>query len=142
VVLHFDPRASGSAARLFIVAFRRVARRAQAFQALAFSTFLIQILLDIDIAGQTSEFFVRLPSLDLSTGSRFRRAKRPERPPSRFLLLGVAFSLVGAWVGGEPADRLGVGIDDSAHLNAASSLSTPRAAEIPRSEKTSAKRIA
>jgi uncharacterized membrane protein len=36
---------------------------------------------------------------------------------------GVVLALGGAWLGGELVDRLGVGVDDGAHLNAPSSLS-------------------
>ena len=36
---------------------------------------------------------------------------------------GVATALVTAWLGGELVDRLGVAVDDGAHLNAPSSLS-------------------
>ena len=77
--------------------------------------------------------------------SWFLRRGGPEAPGTvafAFSFVGVTFSLVGAWLGGELADRLGVGVDDGAHLNAASSLSTPRAAEIPRTGNTSSKRIA
>lgn len=36
---------------------------------------------------------------------------------------GGALALVGGWLGGELVDRLGVGVDEGAHLNAPSSLS-------------------
>jgi uncharacterized membrane protein len=36
---------------------------------------------------------------------------------------GGALSAVGGWLGGELVDRLGVGVDDGAHLDAPSSLS-------------------
>ena len=36
---------------------------------------------------------------------------------------GVALALVTGWLGGELVDRLGVGVDDGAHLDAPSSLS-------------------
>ena len=36
---------------------------------------------------------------------------------------GVALALVGGWLGGELVDRLGIGVDPSAHPNAPSSLS-------------------
>jgi len=41
------------------------------------------------------------------------------------VLSGVAFALAGVtgWLGGELVDRLSVGVDDGAHLNAPSSLS-------------------
>jgi uncharacterized membrane protein len=35
---------------------------------------------------------------------------------------GATLSLVTGWLGGELVDRLGVGVDDGAHLNAPSSL--------------------
>ncbi len=37
-------------------------------------------------------------------------------------LLGIAAIVVTGWLGGEMVDRLGVGVDDGAHLNAPSSL--------------------
>lgn len=37
---------------------------------------------------------------------------------------GAALSLVTAWLGGELVDRLGVGVEDDAHLDAPSSLRT------------------
>ena len=40
-------------------------------------------------------------------------------------LVGLALSLVTGWLGGELVDRLGVGVDDGAHLDAPSSLSGP-----------------
>jgi uncharacterized membrane protein len=51
----------------------------------------------------------------------------PAAPPTLAIvaaLLGVALALVTGWLGGELVDRLGVGVDDGAHLNAPSSLST------------------
>lgn len=38
-------------------------------------------------------------------------------------LIGLALALVTGWLGGELVDRLGVGVDDGANLNAPSSLS-------------------
>lgn len=54
--------------------------------------------------------------------------RRPDpASPSAFALVlsyaAVAFALVTGWLGGELVDRLGVGVDDGAHLNAPSSLS-------------------
>src|ERR1041385_989043 len=37
--------------------------------------------------------------------------------------VAVVIALVGGWLGGELVDRLGVGVDDGANLNASSSLS-------------------
>ncbi len=45
--------------------------------------------------------------------------------------LGVVLALVTGWLGGELVDRLGVGIDNGAHLNAPSSLSGRPASERP-----------
>ncbi len=41
------------------------------------------------------------------------------------LLIGGALSLVTGWLGGELVDRLGVGVDEGANLDAPSSLSGP-----------------
>lgn len=43
--------------------------------------------------------------------------------------VGGALALVTGWLGGELVNRLGVGVDDGAHLNAPSSLSGRPAAE-------------
>lgn len=55
------------------------------------------------------------------------RGGRPDTAPttSLFLLEVVALGLgsVAGWLGGELVDRLGVGVDDGAHLDAPSSLS-------------------
>jgi uncharacterized membrane protein len=58
--------------------------------------------------------------------SWFLRRPGPDHPPATSLLLSliaVAMALVTAWLGGELVDRLGVGVDDGAHLNSPSSLS-------------------
>jgi uncharacterized membrane protein len=52
-------------------------------------------------------------------------------PSSGALVLSfaaVVVALVGGWLGGELVDRLGVGVDSGAHLNAPSSLSDKSAA--------------
>jgi hypothetical protein len=41
--------------------------------------------------------------------------------------VALALGTVAAWLGGELVDRLGVGVDDGAHLDAPSSLSGRRA---------------
>jgi uncharacterized membrane protein len=54
------------------------------------------------------------------------RRGNPEVPPTGAIvagLLGVVIALGTAWLGGELVDRLGVGVDDGAHLDAPSSLS-------------------
>jgi uncharacterized membrane protein len=45
-------------------------------------------------------------------------------------LLGVLLALVTGWMGGELVDRMGVGVDEGAHLNAPNSLSGRRASEV------------
>jgi uncharacterized membrane protein len=52
------------------------------------------------------------------------RAKQPARPGGAAWLSIGGFALAGvtAWLGGELVARLGVGIDDGAHLNAPNSL--------------------
>jgi uncharacterized membrane protein len=55
-----------------------------------------------------------------------RRGGVSSAPEPSALILGfggVALALVTGWLGGELVDRLGVGVDDGAHLNAPSSLS-------------------
>ena len=46
-------------------------------------------------------------------------------PPLAYVLsfVGIALALFTAWLGGELVDRLGVGVDEGANLNAPSSLS-------------------
>jgi uncharacterized membrane protein len=54
------------------------------------------------------------------------RRDTPATPPTEAIiagLLGAAITFVSAWMGGELVDRLGVGVDDGAHLDAPSSLS-------------------
>ncbi len=46
-------------------------------------------------------------------------------------LLGAGLGMVTGWLGGELVDRLGVGVDDGANLNAPSSLSGPAVRERP-----------
>jgi uncharacterized membrane protein len=61
----------------------------------------------------------------LFIGSWLRRRDLPEQPETAALVLsfaGAGISLITAWLGGELVDRLSVGVDDGAHLNAPSSL--------------------
>jgi uncharacterized membrane protein len=51
--------------------------------------------------------------------------RAPETLAVALALLGGGLSLVTGWLGGELVDRLGVGVDDGAHLDAPSSLSGP-----------------
>jgi uncharacterized membrane protein len=57
--------------------------------------------------------------------SWYLRRDTPTVPPTGAVvagLVGAGLSLVTAWLGGELVDRLGVGVDDGAHLDAPSSL--------------------
>ncbi len=59
------------------------------------------------------------------------RRDDPAAPPTEAVvagLLGAGLSIVTAWLGGELVDRLGVGVDDGAHLDAPSSLTRMPAA--------------
>jgi uncharacterized membrane protein len=60
-----------------------------------------------------------------ATSWLFRR-DNPAAPPTGAIvaaLLGLVLGAVTGWLGGELVDRLGVGVDDGAHLDAPSSLS-------------------
>jgi len=62
----------------------------------------------------------------LFVASWFVRHDRPARPVATALVLsfmGAGLALLTGWLGGELVDRLGVGVDDGAHLHAPSSLS-------------------
>jgi uncharacterized membrane protein len=62
----------------------------------------------------------------LFIGSFLMRRADPANPGGAALALSfiaVVIALVGGWLGGELVDRLGVGVDDGANLNAPSSLS-------------------
>jgi len=62
----------------------------------------------------------------LFAGSWWLRLVDRASPPALAVVLAVAgagLSLATAWLGGELVDRLGVGVDDGAHLDAPSSLS-------------------
>ena len=68
--------------------------------------------------------------LALFAASWWMRGNAPQAPGLAALALsfvGVALALVTGWLGGELVDRLGVGVDDGAHINAPSSLSSRRA---------------
>lgn len=64
--------------------------------------------------------------LGLFGASWVLRRPVPEKPgglPFALSLLGFSLAGVTGWLGGELVDRLGVGVDDGANLNAPSSLS-------------------
>jgi uncharacterized membrane protein len=61
--------------------------------------------------------------------SWWMRRDAPSIPSMLALALsfvGLGIALVTGWLGGELVDRLGVGVDDGAHVDAPSSLSTRR----------------
>ncbi len=75
--------------------------------------------------------------LALFVVSWLMRRGAPETPSLAAILLGVVgvgLALITSWLGGELVDRLGVGVDDGAHLNAPNSLSGRPASEIATSE--------
>src|SRR4051812_11763369 len=60
------------------------------------------------------------------------RRPSPTQPGTGALALsfaGVILALVSGWLGGELVDRLGMGVDDGAHLNSPNSLSGRPASE-------------
>lgn len=67
--------------------------------------------------------------LILFAGSWWMRKPTPLEPGYALTLsfTGVAVALVSGWLGGELVDRMGVGVDDGANLNAPSSLSKTNA---------------
>ena len=50
----------------------------------------------------------------------------PEVPALALAFLGGGLAMVTGWLGGELVDRLAVGVDDGAHVDAPSSLSARR----------------
>ncbi|HEX8195498.1 MAG TPA: DUF2231 domain-containing protein [Pyrinomonadaceae bacterium] len=70
--------------------------------------------------------------------SAYFRWGRATHEPDGFTLIlaltGFLLSLVTGWLGGELVDRLGVGVDDGANLDAPSSLSNKKASEQGTSE--------
>lgn len=66
----------------------------------------------------------------LFTGSWFLRWSDPAESGTLAYLCsyaGAGLALITGWLGGELVDRLGVGVDDGANLNAPSSLTLPGA---------------
>ena len=64
----------------------------------------------------------------LFAGSWFLRRDDPPRPETLAIVLAAAaaaLAMLTGWLGGELVDRLGVGVDDGANLDAPSSLSGP-----------------
>lgn len=68
----------------------------------------------------------------LFVGSWLLRWADPARPgtlPVVLSLAGAGLAMLTGWLGGELVERLGVGVDDGAHLNAPNSLSGRPASE-------------
>jgi uncharacterized membrane protein len=66
--------------------------------------------------------------MGLFGASWYLRKDNPGSPPDLALLLSLCGLFVGgvtAWLGGELVDRLGIGVDPGAHVNAPSSLTHP-----------------
>lgn len=63
----------------------------------------------------------------LFTAACLARTALPDLAPTGTVLviegMAIALALLGGWFGGELVDRLGVGVDDGANLNAPNSLS-------------------
>ena len=62
----------------------------------------------------------------LSFVYRGNNPRAPEGFAYAASFIGAGLALITGWLGGELVDRLAVGVDDGAHLNAPSSLSTRR----------------
>ncbi|HKP70679.1 MAG TPA: DUF2231 domain-containing protein [Pyrinomonadaceae bacterium] len=72
----------------------------------------------------------QLVAVLLFAGSWWLRNDLPERPEtvaSILSFLGAGMAAFGGWLGGELVERLGVGVDEGANLNAPSSLSSATA---------------
>jgi uncharacterized membrane protein len=54
--------------------------------------------------------------------SRRRNPRKPSAAAIALSVSGMALAVVTGWLGGELVDRLGVGVDEGAHLDAPSSL--------------------
>ena len=81
----------------------------------------------------------------LFIGSWLLRNSSAQNPSSTALALSfiaLALALVGGWLGGELVDRLGVGVDDGAHLDAPNSMSGRPARERTQSEARDFRRAA
>jgi uncharacterized membrane protein len=72
---------------------------------------------------------VNVVALVLFAISWLLRRDDPTTAALVFALAGLAVAAVGGWLGGELVNRLGVGVETGAHLNAPSSLSGRPASE-------------
>lgn len=66
----------------------------------------------------------------ISWALRYGNAGLPGTGAFVLSIVGVSLALVTGWLGGELVDRLAVGVDDGAHLDAPSSLSGRPAREV------------
>lgn len=68
----------------------------------------------------------------LSFVTRFMEPDAPPMLASALAFIGAALGAVTGWLGGELVDRLGVGVDDGAHVNSPSSLTKLPASDVHR----------
>jgi uncharacterized membrane protein len=67
--------------------------------------------------------FLMVALFILSWSGRYGDPAAFQRGPLAISAIGIALALASGWLGGELVDRLGVGVDDGAHLDSPSSLS-------------------
>jgi uncharacterized membrane protein len=65
----------------------------------------------------------------MSWAQRGANPREPQTIAFVFAFAGCAVALFAGWLGGELVDRLAVGVDDGANLNAPNSLTTPHVRE-------------
>lgn len=73
--------------------------------------------------------FFMLALFIISWSGRYADPAAFHRAPIAISAIAVVLALVSGWLGGELVNRLGVGVDDGAHLDAPSSLSGRAASE-------------
>ena len=101
-----------------------VHRTAQAKDRARFESSVQQISTTLDNRMDTYVALLRA-STGLFAASWFSRRRNPRKPTAGAIALsvsGMALAAVTGWLGGELVDRLGVGVDEGAHLDAPSSL--------------------
>lgn len=78
----------------------------------------------------------------VSWAMRIGFPERPETMASVLSIIGFLFALFGGWLGGELVERLGVGVDEGANLNAPNSLTSSTATPAASTVRTTAARKA
>ncbi|MGH9201964.1 MAG: hypothetical protein ACRD2A_12105, partial [Vicinamibacterales bacterium] len=92
---------------------------------------MLQVLKQEDVSMESRAKLLGHPIHPIFAASAWLRWLTPQEPSALALTLsfgGFVLALITGWLGGELVDRLGVGVDEGAHLNAPSSLTTDRAA--------------